>query len=487
MPQKVLLVEDSVAFSAVVQNSIEQAHGYKVDVATSLAETEVLLEKSGTEYFAAIVDYHLPDAPDGEALESVKKYDIPAVVFTGSKDTGLKEDLWGKGIADYAHKQGPHNLEYVVWLINRLYLNTRVHVLVVDDSRVTRRAIERLLRTQRFNVHVVDSGEAALEYLAGEHDIKIAIIDCNMEGMTGIELTNRIREKHSVYKLEVIGISSEGGSKLSAQFIKAGANDFVLKPFLPEELLCRVNKSIDRIEDYEELQHLNQLKNQFLGTAAHDIRGPLAAIKTASDYMLRGSCSEERSQTLLEMIKSNSSSLIELLETLLDISIIESGDLSLNLQEINLSNLVKERIYLYQAEANTKHLECKTEISEDVVCTIDPVKIRQLVDNLITNAIKYSNPNGEFVVTLRQSHGKWKLAIQDAGPGIERQEQKKLFKPYAGISTEATGGERQTGLGLVIAKSVVDAHHGRISYRHDENLHSTFFVEIPLQPPVEEE
>lgn len=157
MRKKILLVEDSVSFAALLEDSIAQAHGFPTDTTKSLAETTALLQANAQDYFVAIVDYHLPDAPDGEAIDVVKEFNIPVVVFTASNDRGLKEDLWNKGIADYANKHGTYNVEYVVWLIKRIYKNYGTEVLIVDDSRVARKNLERLLRTQRFNVYVADS------------------------------------------------------------------------------------------------------------------------------------------------------------------------------------------------------------------------------------------------------------------------------------------------------------------------------------------
>lgn len=479
--EKILLIEDSKSFAAILVEIIGKNHGFETDVAEDLAAAKNLVEQNHRDYFAAIVDYHLPDAPEGEAIDLTVNANIPSVVFTGKSGAAIEEDLWSKGIADYANKHGTYNLEYVTWMVNRLHLNREVEVLVVDDSSVARKSISRLLNRQAFKVHMAESGEEALKVLDTNPGIRIAVIDCNMEGMSGFALTMRIRESHSRAKLEIIGISSQGGRSMAAEFIKSGASDFVLKPLIPEEFLCRINNAVDRIEAYFELDKLNKVKNQFLGTAAHDIRGPLGSIKTASDFLLKRAPSPERSAKLLNMINSSSVDLLELLETLLDISVIESGVPQLSKENVNISEAIQERIELYQSEASGKGITIRQKVAGDVSASVDPIKIKQVFDNLITNAIKYSEQENTVSIKLTADAETFTISVQDAGPGIPVDEQGHLFKAFSVLSTKATGGEKKTGLGLAITKSIVDAHEGKISYQHDDANHSTFYVTIPLK------
>lgn len=478
---KVLLVEDSKSFAAMLLDFITKTHGFEVDWVETLKEVTEILAKNEDQYFTAVVDYHLPDAPNGEAVDVVVAAKIPAIIFTGQKGESMEEDLWHKGIADYANKRGSYNLEYVTWMVNRIYLNSDVEILVVDDSRVARNSISRMLKRQNFIVHTAASGEEALVTLEKNPNTIIAVIDCNMEGMSGFELTMHIREEHPRARLEIIGISSQGGRSMAAQFIKSGASDFVLKPLIPEEFLCRVNNAVDRIESYCELDKLNKLKNQFLGTAAHDIRGPLGSIKTAADFLLRKPPSPERFKKLLNMISNSSVDLLELLEELLDVSVIESGIVHLHKERVDISEALIERLDLYQLEASSKGIEIHQEIAPKVMATVDLLKIKQVFDNLVTNAIKYSEPNSSVDIKLTCNEESFIVSVKDAGPGISKEEQPKLFKAFSAISTPATGGEKKTGLGLAITKSAVDAHQGKIYYKNDSTTHSTFYVELPLE------
>ncbi len=478
MRNKVLIVEDSASFSATLREIIVTKHNFEVDIAASLEETLQLLEKNGDDYFAATVDLNLPDAPDGEAIYPPIEKNIPTIVVTSSTDQSLQEDLWNKGIADYANKSGRYVLDYLSWMIKRIFLNQRMEVMVVDDSLVARKHMQSILKTQSFKVHLANSGANALSIIEKNPQICLMIIDCYMDEMDGFELTAKLKEIYPSDSLEIIGISAQGGKTLSAQFIKSGADDFIHKPFLPEEFICRVNHAVERIDNYRDLHDLNRLKNQFIGTAAHDIRGPLGAIKTASDFLIQRDPSPEQSKKLANMINAGSVDLLALLESLLDVSVIENGVVKLAAKDIELSKVINERIELYQQEAIKKDIYIQFCIEEEVIIHADEIKIKQVIDNLLTNAIKYSELSGKVKVSLVDKGETVAISVQDQGPGIPEEEQQHLFEAYKVLSSKATGGEKKTGLGLAITKNIVEAHKGKIYYVHDDETHSTFYVEL---------
>ncbi len=480
MTEKVLIIEDTRSFSNILSTLIRESHGFDVDVAEDYACAAALLEYNPGDYFAAIVDLHLPDAPKGEAVELVTRENIPAIVFTATGNRAIEEDLWARGIADYAHKSGKYSLEYVVWAVRRLYQNKEVEVLVVDNSRTQRTKMVKLLQLQNYQIHAAESGKQALEIIQQHPKVSIAVVDCFMEKVDGLQLTAALREIKNSNELEIIGVSSEGGKTLSAQFIKAGANDYLSKPFLPEELLCRINRSADRIEAFINQKKLNEDKNRILGTAAHDIRGPLAAIKTAASMIEHQKVDSKRVNAMAAMIKKNSLGLIELLESLLDVSAIESGRSELHLAEIDLSKTLRERVDLYNDEASSKGIEIKLSACDGIFSQLDDVKIKQVLDNIISNAIKYSPKNAQVDVALHSDSNSAQICVADRGEGIAKDEQKKLFKAFSVLSSRSTGGEKQTGLGLAIAKNIVEAHDGKLYYRPREGGGSQFFIELPL-------
>jgi signal transduction histidine kinase len=267
---------------------------------------------------------------------------------------------------------------------------------------------------------------------------------------------------------------------MSAQFIKSGANDFLIKPFSPEEFLCRVNRAVDRIESFHELEQLNQVKNSLISTAAHDIRGPIGAIRTAADFVLNKNPSEVRQTRMLEMIYKSSDHLLGLLGELLDVSAIEGSELQLHLSENNLSETLIDRIQLYQASAEEKQISVDVAIPPKCLVQIDAIKIVQLIDNLLTNAIKYTPNGGQVEISLVSKKNEVRFAVADSGPGIPKAETDGLFKAFTTTSNKTTGGEKATGLGLAIAKKIVLAHNGAISYEPSSLGGSCFAVVLPI-------
>ena len=274
---RILVVEDSRAMGNLLRAKIESDLGMDVTIVPSYQKAEQLIEKDPTAFVAALLDLVLPDAPQGEIVDLVVAKGIPSIVFTGDFTARTQETIWGKGVADYVLKEGCRNLDYVVALIRRLQRNKSVTVLLVDDSNTFRRYIRRLLETHQYRVLEARGGTQALALLEATPQVSLVITDYNMPKMDGFELARRIRSRYSREDLAIIGISAEGQEKVSARFIKAGANDFINKPFSVDEFYCRLTQNIELIECIRALREasirdpLTGLYNRrhFFDAAAH--------------------------------------------------------------------------------------------------------------------------------------------------------------------------------------------------------------------------
>ena len=255
MKGKVLIVEDDHMTAKVVRRELEKALELPVKVADSFKATVEVLAAEGKDSFSvALVDLHLPDAPQGEVLDHLLALGVPCIVFTGEFSDELREQMVAKRVIDYVLKENAASVHYVARLVRRIHLNQGIKVLVVDDSRTARHIITALLRRHLFQVIEAESGEQALELLEEHRDIYLVITDYHMPGMDGFELVKRIREKFDMNRLAIIGLSAHGSNLLSARFIKNGANDFITKPFLEEEFYCRVTQNIALMETIHQLE-----------------------------------------------------------------------------------------------------------------------------------------------------------------------------------------------------------------------------------------
>lgn len=257
--KRVLIIDDSATVVKFLRRLIEAEPGYQCEAAESLEKARVALASTESPVFAAIVDLNLPDAPNGEALDLVLEGGIPAIVLSGSFDECDREQFLEKPIVDYVVKENRYSFEYAAWLVRRLDRNAAIKVLVVDDSRTSRMHIRQLLQRHRFEVVEAADGQEALALMREHPEIRLVITDFTMPKLDGCGLIKELRKTHGQDELIIIGLSSKGSGELSARFLKNGANDFLSKPFLPEEFYCRVMHGIELLEH---LETLNDLANR---------------------------------------------------------------------------------------------------------------------------------------------------------------------------------------------------------------------------------
>lgn len=255
---EILIVEDALFFRSIIKNQIEKQLGFSVTAAATYKEAVEILEERGDDFFLALLDLNLPDAPNGEIVEYVATKHVPALVFSGNFDEELREQLLQKSVIDYVVKDSPASIEYVISSVKRIYNNQFIKVLVVDDSQTARYQMAGLLSRYMFQVIEAKDGIEALKLLDQNPDIMMVILDYNMPNLDGFQLTKKIRTHHAKNDICIIGVSTFGNNTLSAKFIKVGANDFITKPFLNEEFFCRISQNIEMLE------HIKALKNSLV-------------------------------------------------------------------------------------------------------------------------------------------------------------------------------------------------------------------------------
>jgi len=253
MNNKILIVEDNKTLAKLIAKKLQTALEMEVDVAFSLHEAKLFLSRG--RYFVTLLDINLPDAPDGEIVDYVIERKNRAIVLSGNIDKEFRRSMLNKNIIDYVNKGGVNDIEYIVNTIKRLIKNQQHKVLVVDDSMVFRKKMQNMLENLFFNVITVAHGEEALGILSVKQDISLVITDYNMPVMDGLELTLKIREKYSKNELCILALSGDNDDETSALFLKHGANDFIKKPFSKEEFSCRINNSIEALENIQKITH----------------------------------------------------------------------------------------------------------------------------------------------------------------------------------------------------------------------------------------
>lgn len=253
--KKIVVVEDSPMVMKIIKHVLSVSDTLEPLYANSFATATQLVEQHN-DFFAAVVDLNLPDAPDGEIVDLMLDKQLPTIVLTGSFDEKRREALLAKGIVDYVFKEGKFSYVYVTKVLNRLIKNQAIKVLVVDDSATARKFVKSLLQTHLYQVYEASDGVAAIKTILAQPDIKVLLTDYNMPNMDGFALVKNLRIKYEKSELVVIGVSSEGDGALSAKFIKNGASDFLKKPFNHEEFYCRLTHNVEMLELVEKIRDL---------------------------------------------------------------------------------------------------------------------------------------------------------------------------------------------------------------------------------------
>ena len=252
--------------------------------------------------------------------------------------------------------------------------------------------------------------------------------------------------------------------------------------------LSKANSSLEKAEkrlqeQNQRLEELDQLKDQFLAIASHDLRAPLGNIKGLA-FLLKDRLSSAEMQDELELISNIEQAAdytMDLVKNLFDHTLIQTGAFTISKKLSNLNEVMKRVVNMNLARANRKaisfDLECDTDLGDSY---FDELRIEQVLQNLVSNAIKFSYRNSKVNLVSRREEELATISIIDEGQGIPDNEISVVFDPYTTTSTKPTGSERSTGLGLSIAKQIMQAHGGDISVSSELNVGSHFKVMLPI-------
>ena len=251
-----------------------------------------------------------------------------------------------------------------------------------------------------------------------------------------------------------------------------------------EMVLVIMDDITEIIEQKNQLEKLNSQKNEFIRIAAHDIRNPLSAIYSFSELLLdkNDKVTKEKEYEFIENIKKSSKFSLDLLNDILDFAVLESGYLTIKTEPLNYVDFIREIIDINRILCSKKNIKIYVFITNgDYNVKIDKNKIEQVINNLFSNAIKFSPEHSSIRISVnRNNNNEIYTKIKDQGPGIKLEEIENIFKPFQIGSAVPTSHEKGTGLGLVISKKIVEAHHGSIWVNSEPGKGAEFTFTLPL-------
>ncbi len=358
-----------------------------------------------------------------------------------------------------------------------------LRLVLADDNADMREYLRRLLSAQ-WTVEAVADGQQALEAIRRQVP-DLLVSDVMMPGVDGLELTRRLRADPSTRQLPVILLSARTGDEATAEGLATGANDYIVKPFSARELVARIHvqlemaRSREREQTHQVAEAASHAKDAFIAVLGHELRNPLAPIRTALELMdMRG---DEGSRKERAVIERQVTHMVRLVDDLLDVSRITRGNLELEKEVLGIDAVIASAIEMtHSLIAQRKH-ELVIACSPGLEVEVDPARIAQVLSNLIINAAKFTDPGGRIEISARREGPQVVISVKDTGAGIESSRLATVFDAFAQGAQASDRSKGGLGLGLTIAKSLVALHGGQVEARSaGRDQGSEFIVRLPM-------
>ncbi len=367
-------------------------------------------------------------------------------------------------------------------------LSEKLLVLVVDDVKDNILILREILH-QNYRLIFATNGQSALR-LAKEQQPDIILLDVMMPDMDGYEVCTRLKADENTAKIPVIFVTAKDSEDDELRALEFGAVDYITKPLRPDIVKLRVGVHLDLhrqkqkekqlIEDKLKAEAFSKAKSEFLSRMSHELRTPMNAVLGFAQLLEMEELNEDQRDNVTEIICAGKH-LMELINDILELSKIESGKLELDIKPFDFSTSVTECITLTRLAANKRNISIDNRIDDgqDIRLVADMLKFKQVLLNLMSNAVKYNQENGRIIIShepLDDNH--LSISVTDSGKGLSPEQLERIFNSFERLGVPCAEIEG-SGIGLCISKQLVEAMGGELEVASQPGEGSRFSIVLP--------
>ena len=373
------------------------------------------------------------------------------------------------------------------------YMNEeRLKAVIIDDEPAMCLGAERVLRDfvvdipdietkAAFSVKKFCAGKDFIEYLSKEKP-DIILLDYKLPDMTGLDILQQVTSQN--VDAITIMITAYATFETAVQATKLGAYDFIAKPFTPDELRYSVRKATLHLllarHARKADEERRKVRFQFISVSSHELKAPLAAIEGYLNILRKryGKISEQDYEMMLNRSLVRLDGMRKMIFDLLDMTRIESGEKKRNFEKVNLADVARSSVELAGFEANPRGIKILLDSPQTVEVFADRGEMDIILNNLVTNAVKYNKDNGAVNISIKEIDDKVQIKVADSGIGIDPEDAKRLFSDFVRIKNEQTINILGSGLGLSTVKKLASLYNGKVDLESVPGTGSTFTVEL---------
>jgi len=502
---KILIVDDSSLIRRMIRQDLD-TDKYEVFEAHDGLEAIKMVEEIQPDLITMDVD--MPNMNGYEAVQKIRteiklyaegdKRQVPIIFVTANDTVEGRKKGFEVGATDFIVK--PFTKGEVSTTIEKL-LNNKSGLrgqtaLIAEDSKIPRLLLERVLKSEGVNCILAVNGKEAFDlFKKNEADIDIVITDFMMPVMNGDELCRKIRTETENRLVPIIFLSAMSEKKSILHIFKAGASDYIIKPFVKEELISRIKVHLESrilnrklIGQVHELKRLGKLQDDFLAITSHDLRSPLTGILGFTELLLEDQELNDKHKEYLKNVMDSGAFLLDLINDILDLGRVQSENHDVVKSTLSVEEIINSTTNTIRHMATPKgiNLEVENRCKKQPFILGEKGSLIRIFNNLLSNAIKFTPKNGSVKQRIEQEdENSVTISVIDSGIGISEDKIPLLFDRFSKISRLGTAGEKSTGLGMSITKELIDSHEGTIDVTSEVGRGSCFKVTFPLLKNLE--